>query len=386
MLQSILRRTGFVRQLTLIASIAMLGLSLCLSFMNSADMRHRLSAAYVEQTNCFIAGIAGVTLQDTTAAGELSERSRERLAASLRLPDFLRIEISDRNHRRMLLQEKPQAAELLGAMTAERPVPASPSRAQLLQENSEAWLFAAPIVGPSTAEGAGGAARPQVLGYVQLLASKATLNRSVRTLLLINLGISLSITVLMLLLLRWTVRRAMAPLHELSSLMQRAEHGDSSLRAEPLGSREIADMALAFNRMMEVLDERGLALRQSHEDAMHNARLTSRFATSVSHEVRTPLNGLVGMLDLLRETQLTKRQQECVDIAWSSSQALIELIDDILDFSKLEAGKLELEEIEFDLRQLVEDILTLLAKQAQQKNLALGYLMDAEVPDRISMA
>ena len=84
--------------------------------------------------------------------------------------------------------------------------------------------------------------------------------------------------------------------------------------------------------------------------------MKAQFAATVSHEVRTPLNGVVGMLDLLKEMRLTKRQQECVDVAWNSSQALIELINDILDFSKVEAGKLELEQRVFNLSELVESV------------------------------
>ncbi|HZV63342.1 MAG TPA: response regulator, partial [Telluria sp.] len=112
--------------------------------------------------------------------------------------------------------------------------------------------------------------------------------------------------------------------------------------------------------------------------------MKAQFAATVSHEVRTPLNGVVGMLDMLKETSLNKRQAECVDVAWNSSRTLIELINNILDFSKMEAGKLTLEEVDIDLRQLLEEVIELVAKQAQQRDVELGYLLGPGVPERIS--
>jgi diguanylate cyclase (GGDEF)-like protein len=132
-----------------------------------------------------------------------------------------------------------------------------------------------------------------------------------------------------------------------------------------------------------VLEEREAELKQSRDEALRAALLKAQFAATVSHEVRTPLNGVVGMLDMLKEMRLTRRQQECVDVAWNSSRALIELINDILDFSKMEAGKLELERVDFSLRKLLDELIDLLAKQVQQKELDIGYLILPGTPDRI---
>jgi signal transduction histidine kinase len=99
-------------------------------------------------------------------------------------------------------------------------------------------------------------------------------------------------------------------------------------------------MGQAFNQMMNVLEQREAELKESRDAAVNMAQMKAQFAATVSHEVRTPLNGVVGMLDMLKETRLTQRQQEFVDVAWNSSRTLIALINNILDFSKMEAGKL----------------------------------------------
>jgi CheY-like chemotaxis protein len=103
---------------------------------------------------------------------------------------------------------------------------------------------------------------------------------------------------------------------------------------------------------------------------------------SLSHEIRTPMNGVLGMLDLLRETKMTPTQLDWVETAHSSGQALLEIINDILDFTKLEAGKFEIEQFDYNLVDLVEDICALLAGRAHQKGLELTCLLPVTIPSR----
>jgi diguanylate cyclase (GGDEF)-like protein len=190
--------------------------------------------------------------------------------------------------------------------------------------------------------------------------------------------------VILLVVVRLLTRHMINPLNALSNLMRRAEAGDSGMRAAPDGPRDIIEMAVAFNKMMIVLEQREAELKDSRDAAVSMALMKAQFAATVSHEVRTPLNGVVGMLDMLKEMNLNKRQAECVDVAWNSSRTLIELINNILDFSKMEAGKLTLEEVDFDLRKLLEEVMELVAKQAQQRDVELGYLLAADVPERVN--
>ena len=122
------------------------------------------------------------------------------------------------------------------------------------------------------------------------------------------------------------------------------------------------------------------ALVEARDQAIHVSRLKSEFLANVSHEIRTPMNGIIGMTELLNGTALSAEQSEYADAVGRSAQYLMKIINDILDFSKIEAGRLELEQIEFDLRESVEDVIELLAEQAQEKGLLLAASIDPELP------
>jgi CheY-like chemotaxis protein len=120
--------------------------------------------------------------------------------------------------------------------------------------------------------------------------------------------------------------------------------------------------------------------RLAAEDA---TRTKSQFLANMSHEIRTPMYGVIGMLDLLRQENLTTSQREYLDTANNSARLLLSLIDDILDFSRIEAGELHLEHIDFNVGQAVEDVCSLLAERAHQKQLELTCFVADEVPQSI---
>jgi len=148
-------------------------------------------------------------------------------------------------------------------------------------------------------------------------------------------------------------------------------------------SRKIMLTQVGEMMALVLLQEQAKAALEISRDAALQAAVTkSEFLANMSHEIRTPMNGVLGMLDLLKDTELSREQWDLLQTAANSAEALLDIINDILDLSKLEAGKIDLEKIEFNLPALVEEVSYLMAGRAHAKGLEINCFVPAGLPQR----
>jgi two-component system sensor histidine kinase/response regulator len=138
---------------------------------------------------------------------------------------------------------------------------------------------------------------------------------------------------------------------------------------------------IAIVRDVTDLKELQRELDKAHRDALQAAGTKGRFLATMSHQIRTPMNGVIGMTNVMLQTKLTPEQREYTAIIRNSGEALLSILDDVLDYSKIEAGKIELGRAPFPLRALLEEITELLSARAHDKGLEIASMIDARVPD-----
>ncbi len=145
------------------------------------------------------------------------------------------------------------------------------------------------------------------------------------------------------------------------------------------GSRDVSLIGIGIDITTQL--EAQKAMQDARDAALESVRVKSEFLANMSHEIRTPLNGLLGMLELLSATPLNEEQKEYARIAMSSGDSLLNIINEVLDFSKLEANQVVLEKTQMGLTALVEEVVGLYVPKAQQKGVSLALYIENDVPE-----
>ena len=175
------------------------------------------------------------------------------------------------------------------------------------------------------------------------------------------------------------------PLRNLLVVTEAITKGDFSKRADVKSHDEFRVLADAFNKMIDERQQAEATLREARDEAEEAkvvaekaARAKAEFLAKMSHEIRTPMNGVVGMTDYLLKIGLEPQQLECAQMIKSSSDHLLHVVNDILDFSRLDTGKIELNETDFDLRGLVEHTAAFFSNEAAQKGVEIVSVVETD--------
>ncbi|MDH5710304.1 MAG: ATP-binding protein [Gammaproteobacteria bacterium] len=248
-----------------------------------------------------------------------------------------------------------------------------------------------------------------IIGYIEITFTSVNINeKKIQTIARGGLLTSLILTIITYIALKFS-KRISSPIQALTQAVKHIAEGDYKIRIRQNAAGEIGVLESCVNIMakelessrsnleekieesvkelhgtMDELEIRNIELSIARSNAIQASNAKSEFLANMSHELRTPLGGILGFSDLLENSNLEPQQRDYAEIIKKSANNLLNIIDDILDLSKIESGKLEIRHHEFNLVEVTEEIINLLSPVAYEKNIELAYHITNNTPTTIN--
>ncbi len=234
-----------------------------------------------------------------------------------------------------------------------------------------------------------------IKGQVSITVDLQPLYQQMVSDVVISIVIGIFFLFLAIILSRRAIEQITQPILDLADTTKKIASGkDYTIRAQVIGNDEIADLTCSFNEMLSeiqsrddgqeaIVEKRTAQLSKAKQKAEQASKAKDEFLANMSHELRTPMNAIIGLNYLLTTTSLTPKQHDYVTKTTAAAELLLEIINDVLDLSKIAAGQLKLEQTDFSLNQIIDSLVAIFSIKAYEKGVELIIYCPPEIPENL---